>query len=86
MVNKASAVADGQDSIILTAVIRDAAGTVIWAASSPAVSISGNVMTVKSNPAGVILTGTDADGQTVPPEHGQQLVCAECDGKWFSCH
>ncbi|MFL4182996.1 invasin, partial [Escherichia coli] len=34
-------------------------------ASSPAVSINGNVMTVKSNPAGVTLTGTDADGQTV---------------------
>lgn len=65
VVNKTSAVADGQDSIILTAVIRDAAGTVTWTASSPAVSISGNVMTVKSNPAGVTLTGTDADGQTV---------------------
>ncbi|MFO6428268.1 Ig-like domain-containing protein [Escherichia coli] len=36
-----------------------------WTASSPAVSINGNIMTVKSNPAGVTLTGTDADGQTV---------------------
>ncbi|HGW6618565.1 TPA: Ig-like domain-containing protein, partial [Escherichia coli] len=44
---------------------ENAAGTVTWTASSPAVSISGNVMTVKSNPAGVTLTGTDADGQTV---------------------
>ena len=44
---------------------ENTAGTVTWTASSPAVSISGNVMTVKSNPAGVILTGTDADGQTV---------------------
>ncbi|HAI5420675.1 TPA: inverse autotransporter beta domain-containing protein [Escherichia coli] len=44
---------------------ENAAGTVTWTASSPAVSINGNVMTVKSNPAGVTLTGTDADGQTV---------------------
>ena len=44
---------------------ENAAGTVTWSASSAAVSISGNVMTVKSNPAGVTLTGTDADGQTV---------------------
>ena len=44
---------------------ENAAGTVTWTASSPAVSISGNVMTVKSNPAGVTLTGTDTDGQTV---------------------
>ena len=44
---------------------ENAVGTVTWTASSPAVSISGNVMTVKSNPAGVTLTGTDTDGQTV---------------------
>ncbi|HGW6617925.1 TPA: Ig-like domain-containing protein, partial [Escherichia coli] len=44
---------------------ENAAGTVTWTASSPAVSINGNIMTVKSNPAGVTLTGTDADGQTV---------------------
>ncbi|MED9796298.1 Ig-like domain-containing protein, partial [Escherichia coli] len=44
---------------------ENAAGTVTWTASSPAVSINGNVMTVKSNPAGVTLTGTDTDGQTV---------------------
>ena len=44
---------------------ENAAGTVTWTASSLAVSISGNIMTVKSNPAGVTLTGTDADGQTV---------------------
>lgn len=44
---------------------ENAAGTVTWTASSPAVSINGNVMTVTSNPAGVTLTGTDADGQTV---------------------
>lgn len=44
---------------------ENAAGTVTWTASSPAVSINGNIMTVKSNPAGVTLTGTDTDGQTV---------------------
>ncbi|XTZ38024.1 Ig-like domain-containing protein [Salmonella enterica] len=44
---------------------ENAAGTVTWTAYSPAVSISGNVMTVKSNPAGITLTGTDTDGQTV---------------------
>ncbi|HFF9411244.1 TPA: inverse autotransporter beta domain-containing protein [Escherichia coli] len=44
---------------------ENAAGTVTWTASSPAVSINGNTMTVKSNPAGVTLTGTDTDGQTV---------------------
>ncbi|TQN75425.1 UNVERIFIED_ORG: Ig-like protein group 1 [Citrobacter freundii] len=44
---------------------ENAAGTVTWTASSPAVSINGNVMTVKSNPAGVTLTGTDTDGQIV---------------------
>lgn len=44
---------------------ENAAGTVTWTASSPAVSINGNVMTVKSNPTGVTLTGTDTDGQTV---------------------
>lgn len=49
---------------------ENAAGTVTWTASSPVVSISGNVMTVKSNPAGVTLTGTDADGQTVPLNMG----------------
>ncbi|HFO4492513.1 TPA: hypothetical protein ACHJ1O_000003 [Escherichia coli] len=44
---------------------ENAAGTVTWTASSPAVIVNGNIMTVKSNPAGVTLTGMDADGQTV---------------------
>ncbi|MCZ8641792.1 hypothetical protein OM325_21615 [Escherichia albertii] len=50
---------------------ENAAGTVTWTASSPAVSINGNIMTVKSNPAGVTLTGTDADGQTVTLNMGR---------------
>lgn len=54
---------------------ENAAGTVTWTASSPAVSINGNVMTVKSNPAGVTLTGTDTDGQTVTLNMG---------GNWFA--
>lgn len=54
---------------------ENAAGTVTWTATSPAVSINGNVMTVKSNPAGVTLTGTDADGQTVTLNMG---------GNWFA--
>ncbi|MCU7311215.1 inverse autotransporter beta domain-containing protein [Escherichia albertii] len=54
---------------------ENAAGTVTWTASSPAVSINGNIMTVKSNPAGVTLTGTDTDGQTVTLNMG---------GNWFA--
>ncbi|NGA78780.1 inverse autotransporter beta domain-containing protein [Escherichia coli] len=54
---------------------ENAAGTVTWTASSPAVSINGNVMTVKSNPADVTLTGTDTDGQTVTLNMG---------GNWFA--
>ncbi|EJK1785905.1 Ig-like domain-containing protein, partial [Escherichia coli] len=60
---------------------ENAAGTVTWTASSPAVSISGNVMTVKSNPAGVTLTGTDADGQTVTLNMGSNWF-AQSATKW----
>lgn len=60
---------------------ENAAGTVTWTASSPAVSISGNVMTVKSNPAGVTLTGTDADGQTVTLSMGSNWF-AQSATKW----
>ncbi|MCQ5512830.1 inverse autotransporter beta domain-containing protein [Escherichia coli] len=60
---------------------ENAAGTVTWTASSPAVSINGNVMTVKSNPAGVTLTGTDADGQTVTLNMGSNWF-AQSATKW----
>ncbi|WP_249507594.1 Ig-like domain-containing protein [Escherichia coli] len=60
---------------------ENAAGTVTWTASSPAVSINGNVMTVKSNPAGVTLTGTDADGQTVTLSMGSNWF-AQSATKW----
>ena len=60
---------------------ENAAGTVTWTASSPAVSINGNVMTVKSNPAGVTLTGTDADGQTVILNMGSNWF-AQSATKW----
>ncbi|MCQ6068024.1 inverse autotransporter beta domain-containing protein [Escherichia coli] len=60
---------------------ENAAGTVTWTASSPAVSINGNVMTVKSNPAGVTLTGTDADGQTVTLNIGSNWF-AQSATKW----
>ncbi|HII2212891.1 TPA: Ig-like domain-containing protein, partial [Escherichia coli] len=60
---------------------ENAAGTVTWTASSPAVSINGNIMTVKSNPAGVTLTGTDADGQTVTLNMGSNWF-AQSATKW----
>ncbi|EPB3902659.1 Ig-like domain-containing protein, partial [Escherichia coli] len=60
---------------------ENAAGTVTWTASSPAVSINGNIMTVKSNPAGVTLTGTDADGQTVTLSMGSNWF-AQSATKW----
>lgn len=60
---------------------ENAAGTVTWTATSPAVSINGNVMTVKSNPAGVTLTGTDADGQTITLNMGSNWF-AQSATKW----
>ncbi|MFO6427876.1 hypothetical protein ACLBOM_33055 [Escherichia coli] len=64
---------------------ENAAGTVTWTASSPAVSINGNIMTVKSNPAGVALTGTDADGQTVTLNMGSNWFAQSAiKYKWLS--
>ncbi|EPO2217498.1 Ig-like domain-containing protein, partial [Escherichia coli] len=64
---------------------ENAAGTVTWTASSPAVSINGNVMTVKSNPAGVTLTGTDADGQTVTLNMGSSWFAQSATkSEWLS--
>ncbi|MGD2819240.1 Ig-like domain-containing protein [Escherichia coli] len=64
---------------------ENAAGTVTWTASSPAVSINGNVMTVKSNPTGVTLTGTDADGQTVTLNMGSNWFAQSATKReWLS--
>lgn len=64
---------------------ENAAGTVTWTASSPAVSINGNVMTVTSNPAGVTLTGTDADGQTVTLNMGSNWFAQSATkSEWLS--
>lgn len=51
--------------------VKNATGAINWKASSSAVSINGNVITVNSNPTGVVLTGTDADGQMVTLNMGR---------------
>ncbi|MGP3592779.1 inverse autotransporter beta domain-containing protein [Vagococcus sp. WN89Y] len=48
----------------------NAAGTVTWQASSSAVSVDKNVVTVINNPRGVTLTGTDTHGQKIKLKMG----------------
>ncbi|WFQ79632.1 inverse autotransporter beta domain-containing protein [Xenorhabdus sp. SF857] len=46
-------------------ITADNTGRVSWQSNSPAVTVSGDVVTVQQNPDGVRLTGTDETGQQV---------------------